>query len=398
MNNRGIVLEIQDKQLIVMRSTGQIDCIPRGKRVCEVGEEIVYVIPTKSSVKGLIVAIVGLSAALVASFLLVLKLAGVTSTDEVIAYVSLDVKPSIEIGIDENEIVREMRVIGNGDETWIRDIKYEDKSLEDVTAAILDKAEKGVLSGREGDIVIGASVKVENAELSDIVLETKMKEQVTKHIQDTHPNNAKDFIIVTFAVPDELRRIGNVQGLSMGQYAIYLKMKSGGDHLSFETIKASTLRELDAEVEGLIEMLTSDQSMSKAVLSELLQDEKAGKLDEDLANQGSTIKPKATPKPTSTLKPTTKPTGSPTSSPKSSERPDRSSKPTQTPSNSAKPTSKPENTKKPTNTPKDSSEPSPTTRPETSPKATPKPTPKPTVKPTPKPTQTPESSGEPSVG
>lgn len=388
MNNRGIVLEIQDKQLIIMRSSGQIDCIPRGKRICEVGEEIVYVIPPKSSIKGLIVAIIGLSAALVAAFLLVLRLAGVTSTDEVIAYVSLDVKPSIEIGIDENEIVRELRVIGSSDQSWIRDIKYEDKSLEDVTAAILDKAEKGSLSGREGDIVVGASVKTENAELSDIVLETKMREQVSKHIQDTHPNNANDFIIVSFAVPDELRRIGNVQGLSMGQYAIYLKMKSGGDHLSFETIKASTLRELDAEVEGLIEMLTTDQSMSKAVLSELLQDEKAGKLDEDLANNGSTSKPKSTPKPTSTPKSTARPSASPTSTPKTSIRPDRSSKPTQTPTNSAKPTSKPENTKKPTSTPKNSTDPS----------STPKPTPKPTVKPTPKPTKAPEQSDEPSVG
>jgi len=381
MNNRGIVLEIQDKQIIVLRSTGQIDRIPRGKRICEIGEEIVYVVQAKSSVKGLIIAIIGLTAALIACFFFIMKLAGVTSTDEVIAYVSLDIKPSIEMGIDENEIVRELRVINNGDENWIKDIKYKDQTLENVTAAILDKAEKGAFSGREGEIIIASSTKMENANISDVVIQTKLKEQVTKHLQQTHPNHFSNFIVLSIAVPDELRRIGSVQGLSMGQYAVYLKSKSEGEDLTFEEIKANTLREFDAKIKGFITMLTTDQALSKAALSELLQDEKAGNLDENLANR------QATPTPTSQTKASTKPEATPKpSGGVSTSTPKPSNKPTQTPTGTAKPTSKPGSTNKP----ETSNHPSPTAKPQQ--------TPKPTVKPTPKPSQSAEPSDEPSVG
>ncbi|TCZ74641.1 hypothetical protein E0485_19470 [Paenibacillus albiflavus] len=379
MNNRGIVLEIQDKQIIVLRSTGQIDRIPRGKRICEIGEEIVYVLQPKSSIKGLIIAIVGLTAALTACFFFILKLAGVTSTDEVIAYVSLDVKPSIEMGIDENEIVHELRMINNGDDKWIEDIKYKDQTLENVTAAILDKAEKGAFSGHEGEIIIASSTKIENASISDVVIQTKMKEQVTKHLQQTHPNQFNNFIVLSIAVPDELRRMGSVQGLSMGQYAVYLKSKSEGEDLTFEEIKASTLREFDAKIKGFITMLTSDQALSKAALSELLQDEKAGKLDEDLANREAT--------PTSQTKSSTKPEATPKpSGGASTGTPKPSIKPTQTPTGTAKPTPKSGSTNKP----ETSNHPSQTPKPEK--------TPKPTAKPTPKPSQSSEPSDEPSVG
>lgn len=396
MNNRGIVLEIEDNQLIIMRSTGQIDRIPRGKRICEVGEEIVYIISPKSSIKGLIITIIGLSIALIACFFIIIKMTGAAAGDDIIAYVSIDVKPSIELGIDENEIVREIREIGKDSKEWISDIKYENQSLEDVTAAILNKAEKGSLAGREGDIVVAAAIKTENAKISDVVLANKLNEQVTKHIRDTHPNNASEFIVLSMAVPNELRTIGNVQGVSMGQYAIYLKMKSNGDHISFEKIKEQTLRQLETEVKDLVATLTANQAMSKAVLSELLQDEKAGKLDEDLSNKGSTVAPTSTKKPVSTPKPTMKPSISPS----------QSTKPTTTPTGSAKPTFKPSSTSKPTATPESSIKPSPSKNPDSSPKPTSTPkstaTPKPTttLKPssTPKPTDNPKESDEPSVG
>ncbi|UUZ83242.1 anti-sigma factor domain-containing protein [Paenibacillus sp. P26] len=40
--NKGIVMDITGKSIIVMRPDGKFERVPRKKRTCEIGEEIVY--------------------------------------------------------------------------------------------------------------------------------------------------------------------------------------------------------------------------------------------------------------------------------------------------------------------------------------------------------------------
>lgn len=397
--SRGIVIQLEEKFIMVMRSTGQLDKIPRGKRDCQIGEEITYSLSAKSSIKGLVSAIIALSAALVFCFYLILKLSGVSSSDEVIAYVTIDMNPGIEIGIDEETIVREMRGLNRDGEQMISSIEYKNKKLESVVADILDEAERGPLKEKQGAIVMASSTILDRSALSDVVLANQLKEQATKHIQVTHPNNADSYMIISMAVSSELRQASKASGLSMGQYALYLKLKSLGIVQSPDQLRdQSILTFVDAE-EDLKEQLLSSQVMSKSNLNKLLLQEQMGEEDQ-APEKPSTEEPETSSEPSATPRPTPEPerTGTP--------KPKPTPTPTPTPSDSPDviietepPTESPDN---------DSPDPTPTNSPEADPSESPdssvqpEPTPADPVPTTPVPDlfpwPSPEQTEEPSVG
>ncbi|MCR8644950.1 hypothetical protein NV379_20050 [Paenibacillus sp. N1-5-1-14] len=361
--NKGIVVQISDKEIVILLPTGQFDRITNDGRNCQIGDEIVYsdkAPTTNSSVKGLVIAISGLAVALVATFFIVIKLLGLSSSDEVVAYVSLDINPSVEMGVDESDQVRVMKGLNADGEKLITNMKYQGKTLEEVTQLVLDQAEKGVLAAKEADIVVSATVLKENSKLSDIVLATKVKGQVVKHIQKLHAKDADGFSVLWFAVSPEMRQAAISKGISMGKFAVFLKLKDAGTKVSLEDYKAKSLTALAKEYATIKSLLASNTSFNKMELNQLLEDEKSGKLDQKLADQQkneATKKPAGTKKPTSTPTPSSKPTPSPTPSNKPS------NKPTTTPKPTDKPTKEPEGSNKPTTTPKPTPTPKPTTNP-----------------------------------
>ncbi|WP_442601646.1 anti-sigma-I factor RsgI family protein [Paenibacillus sp. KN14-4R] len=363
--NKGIVVEMDDKELIVLLPSGQFDRISKEDRQCQVGDEIVYTgsVTAKSSIKGLIIAISGLAVALVAAFFLVIKLLGLSSSDEVVAYVSLDINPSIEMGVDESDQVRVMKGLNTDGEQLISTLKYEGKPLEEVTQLVLNQAEKGALATKEADIVVSATVLKENSKLSDIVLATNVKSQVVKHIQQKHAKDAEGFSVLWFAVSPEMRQAAISKNMSMGKYAVYLKLKDAGMKISIDDYRSKSLTSLAKEKEfaTIKNLLASNQSFNKMELNQLLEDEKSGKLDQklaDLQKNEASKKPtgtkKPSPTPTSTLKPSSTPTDKPTN------------KPTPTNKSTDKPSDKP--TDKPTTSPNESNKPTATPKPPVSPK------------------------------
>ena len=71
-----------------------------------------------------------------------------------VAYVTIDINPSVEIGIDNDEVVQDLNGLNSDGDDLIQTLVFKGKSLEDVTSDILDKAEQGALAKGEGDIII----------------------------------------------------------------------------------------------------------------------------------------------------------------------------------------------------------------------------------------------------
>ncbi|UJF34401.1 anti-sigma factor domain-containing protein [Paenibacillus hexagrammi] len=107
--NKGIVMEMSENTIIVMSPNGRFEKLPRGTRNCEVGEEILLA-PAKPRMKVPKLAIASsLAAAIVLCFVLVSTLTGTLPSGQVVAYVSIDINPSVEMGIDNEEVVRDLR-------------------------------------------------------------------------------------------------------------------------------------------------------------------------------------------------------------------------------------------------------------------------------------------------
>lgn len=279
--NKGIVMELSENSIIVMNPEGRFDKLPRGTRSCELGEEILYA-PVKRRLRVPQMAIVsGLAAAIVLCFVMVSTLTGNVAGNSVVAYVTIDINPSVEIGIDNNEVVRDLHGLNTDGENLIASLVFKGKSLADVTSDILDKAEQGALGKGEGDIIISSTV-VGNKKttIDDEVIATKMKAQVDKHIEESHPDQVKNYEVQAFAAPQEVRKEAQASGISAGKYAIYLNAIDNGVKVSLDDLKNESVHQIAKSNGGIQTIVKPDKPIDKSSLQRLLADEKSGKLTE----------------------------------------------------------------------------------------------------------------------
>lgn len=280
--NKGIVMELSDSSIIVMNPEGRFDKLPRGTRNCEVGEEILYA-PVKRRIRVPQMAIAsGLAAAIVLCFVLVSTLTGTVPGGQVVAYVTIDINPSVEIGIDNDEVVQDLIGLNSDGNDLIQSLVYKGKSLEAVTSDILDKAEQGALARGEADIIISSTIVEQKTDVNDQAIATKLKAQVSKHIEQTHPDQVKNYEVTAFAAPQEVRQEAKASGVSAGKYAIYLNAVDNGANVSLDDIRTVSIHQLAKDNGGIDKLVKPDKPIDKSSLQRLIADEKSGKLSEKI--------------------------------------------------------------------------------------------------------------------
>jgi len=98
--NKGIVMELAADYLIVMTPDGSFRKIPRDRRSCDVGEEIVFADGPRSAARRWFRLPSYAAAAIVACLVIAAGIFGSFGTGRVVAYVSMDINPSVELGIN----------------------------------------------------------------------------------------------------------------------------------------------------------------------------------------------------------------------------------------------------------------------------------------------------------
>lgn len=280
--NKGIVMELSESSIIVMNPEGRFEKLPRGTRNCEVGEEILYASVKKRLRVPQMAIVSGLAAAIVLCFVLVSTLTGNVPGGQVVAYVTIDINPSIEIGIDNEEVVQDLKGLNSDGDELIHTLVYKGKTLEVITSEILDKAEQGALAKGEADIIISSTIVEPKTSVNDEAIATKLKDQVTKHIKQAHPDQVKNYEVTAFAAPQEVRQEAKASGVSAGKYAIYLNAVDNGAKVSLDDIKTVSIHQLAKDSGGINKLVVPEKPIDKSSLQRLVADEKSGKLSEKI--------------------------------------------------------------------------------------------------------------------
>ncbi|MBP1993571.1 anti-sigma-I factor RsgI family protein [Paenibacillus eucommiae] len=284
--NKGIVMEMNDANIIVMTSTGRFESLPRANRSCVIGEEISYAAGKARSKLVLRRGIVsGLIAAVVLCLVIFSGLTDMFANGKVVAYISIDINPSVEIGIDNQEFVRDLQGLNADGNDLIAAMSYDGKTLEEITAAILDKAEEGALSKGRGDIVISSTLIKSRSKINDESLADKLKLQVTKHIQDVHPAQVDNYEVASFAAPPEVREEAIVSGVSTGKYAVYLNALDNGTEVSLSDIQNLSIHQIAEDKGGISKLVDPAKPITKSTLQSMLKEEKSSKLSAEKAAQ-----------------------------------------------------------------------------------------------------------------
>ena len=292
--NKGIVMEVEASEIIVMTAEGRFTKIPLEQRTCQIGEEITFTELKPKRRKPWIMT--GSFVAIAAAILLLLFNLNPGSTvmanKQIVAYVSIDINPSVEMGIDEHNIVLEIRGINADGVDLIKNMEYTGKNIDSLTEDLLQKAEEKYLSKGEGDIIISSTMGENgnvDSKVNDMDLSTKLKEVAVQHIEKAHPEQKANYQVTAFAADKEVRKAADSKGLSAGKYTIYLNAKDNGQDTTIDDLKKASVHSI-AKKQGGIDKLIDSEGLSKEKTSKLLKEEENGDLDRKLNKWKNSLK------------------------------------------------------------------------------------------------------------
>lgn len=310
--NRGIVMELEGGMAIVMTSEGQFLRVRAAGRDYQVGLETEWaaddVVASREKPNLVRMRRMARFGAYAAAVMIVVVAAVLWSFRDpvVVAYVSMDVNPSIEMGLDSRERVRELRAVNPDAETLIEGIAYRGKQVEQVTGTLAGKmADFAWLQDDTGEIVI-ASVRLATVdEQWEARVTDKIKnalEQAAKAANEVKDAGSDDpaaaaktvpvLTIETVFLPVEVREEAEEQGISSGKMAFYLAAEQSGHKVDLRALQSASVTEVASSMGGLKQVMSGDEAAKKnqeewkKLLSDAKQHDKQLQADSRKTNGG----------------------------------------------------------------------------------------------------------------
>ncbi|RJE91220.1 anti-sigma factor domain-containing protein [Paenibacillus sp. 1011MAR3C5] len=327
---RGIVMSVHAKHAVVMTAEGQFLRAPlQGSP--QIGEEIVFE-EEQSEPRRVKWNRVSMRYAALAATLGIMLIAGLayafSATHPVVAYLTMDINPSVEIGVDGDEKVRRLRALNKDGEQIIAGIAYKGVDVETVAAAILEQASKAhYLDAPHKDILI-TSVLLNGKKQPGLEFESLLTSRLDEKLQKwlgEHTAANQAVTITTLSVPESLRVEADANGISSGKMAVYLMAKYEGHQVELSKLKEESIDSWSEPIGGMKSIVdTKDDAATKEKLEKLLAKEKKEQ-KEQKAQSGSGSGKGLKPAPTASSKPSAKPSVKPTARP--SVKPSETGKP-----------------------------------------------------------------------
>lgn len=238
---RGIVIDIQSKHLVVMTADGLFKKVPKQNKNVEIGDEISFSakeVPRRVNWK---VYLSGAVAAVLALFFLF----PFFFNDPVHAHshVYVEIKPGIEIGLNEKLEVVQVRPIDPEANVLLKDFDWNDKPVRKVVVDYLKQARKRGYLKKKDEVVLSA-VNEKGSSTSTL--------NSIQTVINNDPNIGKksmDLQVFAFAMPKEIKQKAEKTGLTPGKYGVWLLSKKEGKEIPVEEIAKSPISDLTENID-----------------------------------------------------------------------------------------------------------------------------------------------------
>jgi hypothetical protein len=238
---QGLVAKVKDDYCVIINRSGLYEKIPIPAAGARVGSEIVHQNPVVSSY---------IRPVLVAASLLILFL-GYTlfhqaTLPQAMAYVSLDINPSLELSVDKNLKVIDVICFNNDAANLVKQESFKGKNLYDALAIIVNKAIAGKYIRADQDNLIITTVAptaTASTEAGAIPIDQKKIQQVLEKSMQSDGLNGE---VKIYSVTDDFRAIAENSGLSPGKFLIYEQLKNTGAKIGIDEVKTNNINNLVA--------------------------------------------------------------------------------------------------------------------------------------------------------
>jgi len=282
VEQKALVMEVNEKNMILLTKDGQF-VSRRLSGICpQIGEEIS--IEENRPKRSFWFSISVLTAAAV---LFVVIYAGklwnqgilMPMGNTVVTYVTVDINPSVELGLNSDQVVVSVEPLNEDGKIIIKDQELVGKSSDDAVEIIVRAAaDKGYLAPEKGNqVIINVSEKNPVPDKKE-QLETTLPERAEKVLTEKNLKAKVNVIKTDFDLYQEAKKLE----ISASKYAVLLEAKEAGLDITIESIKKS----------GLINAIKNAGGNPQEIIEKARQEKefsmKIKKWDQELAKKNET--------------------------------------------------------------------------------------------------------------
>lgn len=253
MLDKGLIIQIDKTSVTVLTKDNAFYRLKR-KPTMYLSQEIEFRTSDVYLKNYIYKGILGLAASffLVLSFLLYFKIVPFNNSLE-FAYVSLDVNPSIEFGIDEKGKILSVNGFNKDGEEYIKAFDFGNRVLKDAFEIIISDLNKKGIIEKDSDILFSGVINYNNRDV--INKERYAKEIVYSIMKDISNSGKQDYEIPLkieiIEVSKEEHKEAKLHNISPGRYVLCNQINKKSRKISIEEAKTLPVKYLIEEYEKL---------------------------------------------------------------------------------------------------------------------------------------------------
>ncbi len=193
------------------------------------------------------------------------------------SYVLLKINPEVELGVDSNNIVKEVNPLNEDADVLISDMELIGKPIEDAAQEIIDSTNE--IGKLENNIEL---VVMNTSEDTRLKLETKIKERIEAHLI------AKKYkaVLLVRGVTDEMKTSADTYEISYGKMLLVSKAIELNPELKEEELVEMSVKDIQEYIKDTVEARREEFKQSKEELKEIWENKKAELKANKVKNSG----------------------------------------------------------------------------------------------------------------
>lgn len=290
---KGLVMETAPGEIIVLTPTGEFKNLDWRKALLpEVGSEITFeeAIPAAKSFST--VKLLAFAASLLLCFLSLPLLSSILFPvpSQVVAYVSIDINPSVELGLDEEGIVREVKELNEDGRNLLKTLRVLGHPVEKALRLITDEAAKKhyLATDKDNNILVTYSIREENDQAqvpADTQVLAKLGKVLDAEVKRSLQERNIQVQVELLEISAQIQQQAQEHGLSAGKYAVMLEAQQAGLEINVEDLKFSNVVKAIKDAGGIPGQIISQAKQDEKRLPELAEEMKKREMKENGQNE-----------------------------------------------------------------------------------------------------------------
>ena len=193
------------------------------------------------------------------------------TTVEDYSYVILKINPEVELGIDNEDVVREINPLNEDAEVLLSDMDLLGKPFDEVAENIIDSTVS--IGQLENQIELMVMNQDEDIRLA---LETKIKTKIEAHIQEKNYNA----LLIVKGLTEEIKTNAEAYEISYGKMLLISKAVEFNPELKTDELASKSIKEIRGSIKEVREEIIKEELKEKNITREQLNDEYMQKKEE----------------------------------------------------------------------------------------------------------------------